>query len=70
MVKMMQEDLIDKVVEVFKAMSPDKRKKITAVFADDDKEFYKIIERMLTGREGSLIDQTKEQVDDIKEQQT
>jgi hypothetical protein len=69
-VKMMQAGLIDNVVEVLKAMSPDKRKKITAVFADDDEEFYKIIERMLTGSEGSLIDRTKEQVDAIKEQQT
>lgn len=70
LVKMMQAGLIDNVVEILKAMSPDKRKKITAVFADDDEEFYKIIERMLTGSEGSLIDRTREQVDDIKEQQT
>lgn len=70
LVNMMEAGLIDNVVEVLKAMSPDKRKKITAVFADDGDEFYKIIERMLTGSEGSLIDQTKEQVDDIKEQQT
>jgi hypothetical protein len=69
-VKMMQSGSIDNVVEILKAMAPDKRKKITAVFADDDEEFYKIIERMLTGSEGSLIDRTRKEVDDITEEQS
>ena len=49
LIRMMEDGRDDVVVEVLKSMPADRRKKITAVMAEDDEKFYKIIEKILTG---------------------
>jgi hypothetical protein len=70
LIRMMEDGRDDVVVEVLKSMPADRRKKITAVMAEDDEKFYKIIEKILTGDAASNSNGTGNEIGDVAEQQT
>lgn len=70
LLRMMEDGRDDVVVEVLKSMPADRRKKITAVMAEDDEKFYKIIEKILTGDAASNSNGTGNEIGDVAEQQT